>query len=122
MTVQIINQLNHNAMEKKEIKAKAEAFCAKPKAYRKSEEGQAEFAELGAPVQAKVREILEGRRGFRRVNGVIEFTQEALEAEIARLEAKEADYATRVKAIKKVIAERKDELAERFGEVNDNDK
>jgi len=109
-------------MEKKEIKAQAEAYCANPKAYRTSEEGQAEFAELSAPVQAKVREILEGRRGFRRVNGVIELSQEALEAEIARLEAKEADYADRVKAIKKVIADRKDELAERFGEVNDNEK
>ncbi|NCN39986.1 hypothetical protein GW916_01925 [bacterium] len=109
-------------MEKKEIKALAEAFCENPKKYRKSEEGVAKFNELDAPVKAKVREILEARRGFRRVNGVIEFTQEALEAEIARLEAKEADYTDRVKAIKKVIAERKEELAERFGEVNDNDK
>lgn len=109
-------------MEKKEIKAQAEAFCENPKAYRKSEEGQAEFKELDAPVQAKVREILEGRRGFRRVNGVVEFTKEALEAEIARLEAKGLEYADRAKAIKKVIAERKDELAERFGEDNDNEK
>lgn len=106
-------------MEKKEIKAQAEAYCANPKAYRKSEEGQAEFNALEAPVKAKVREILEGRRGFRRVNGVIEFSKEALEAEIARLEAKESEYDERKKAIKKVIAERKEELAERFGGDNE---
>jgi len=109
-------------MEKKEIKALAEAFCANPKSYRKSAEGQAEFNEFEAPVKAKVREILEGRRGFRRVNGVIEFSQESLEAEIARLETKEAEYAQRSKTIKKLIAERKDELAERFGGSNDNQK
>ena len=106
-------------MEKKEIKAQAEAYCANPKSYRQSEDGQAELASLPTPVQAKVREILEGRRGFRRVNGVIEFSQEALEAEIARLEEKEATYDERKKAIKKLIAERKEELAERFGENND---
>lgn len=109
-------------MDKKEIKAQAEAYCENPKAYRLSEKGQKEFAKLGAPVQAKVREILEGRRGYRRVNGVVEFSQDALVAEIARLEAKEADYAVRTKAIKKLIAERKDELAERFGESNTNEK
>lgn len=102
-------------MDKKEIKVQAEAYCDQPKAYRKSEEGQAEFNELPAPVKAKVREILEGRRGFRRVNGVIEFSKEALEAEIARLENKADEYVSRGKAIKKLIEERKEELAERFG-------
>lgn len=109
-------------MDKKEIKAQAEAYCENPKSYRVSEKGQAELAKLDAPVRAKVREILEGRRGFRRVNGVIELSQDALEAEIARLEAKEADYAIRSKEIKKLIKERKEELAERFGEVNTNEK
>lgn len=106
-------------MDKKEIKAQAEAYCEQPKSYRKSEEGQAEFNALPLPVQAKAREILEGRRGFRRVNGKIEFSKEALEAEIARLEEKEAMYDERKSAIKKLIKERKEELAERFGETNE---
>lgn len=106
-------------MEKKEIKAQAEAYCENPKAWRKSEKGQAALAKLDAPVRAKVREILEGRRGFRRVNGVIEFSKEALEAEIARLETKADEYVSRGKAIKKLIEERKEELAERFGGDNE---
>ena len=103
-------------MDKKEIKAQAEMYCENPKAWRKSQEGVAALAKLPAPVQAKVREILEARRGFRRVNGVIEFSKEALVADIARLEQKEADLADRSKAVKSLIAERKAELAERFGE------
>ena len=105
-------------MEKKDIKAQAESYCANPRDWRKSEEGQAAFAKLPAPVQAKVREILEGRRGFRRVNGHIEFSKESLEAEIARLEEKSVMYDERKAAIKKLIKERKEEYAERFGEDN----
>lgn len=105
-------------MEKKEIKAQAEAYCEQPKAYRKSEEGQAEFNALPAPVKAKAREILEGRRGFRRVNGEIEFSKEALVADIARLKEKRADMEARLPLLDAKIAEKEDELAERFGEDN----
>lgn len=106
-------------MDKKEIKAQAEAFCENSKAFRKSAEGQAAFAALEAPVQAKVREILEGRRGFRRVNGVIEFTKEALEGQIARLEGKRADIEAKLPAIDARIADLKAELSERFGGDNE---
>lgn len=106
-------------MDKKEIKTLAEAYCKNPKSYRKSDEGQAELANLPAPVQAKVREILEARRGFRRVNGKIELSKEALIAEIARLEEKEADVKAKLPVLKALISERKDELAERFGETNE---
>lgn len=103
-------------MDKAEIKAKAEAYCDRPKAWRKSAEGQKALAELPAAVQTKVREMLEGRRGFRKVNGVMEFTKEGLEEQIARLEEKAEMYAERSKAVKKLIAERKAEYAERFGD------
>jgi len=106
-------------MDKKDIKAQAEAYCAQDKAYRRSEEGQAELAALPAPVQAKVREILEGRRGFRRVNGEIELSKEALVAEIARLKEKRADTEARLPLLDAKITEREDELAERFGEDNE---
>lgn len=106
-------------MDKKTIKAQAEAFCANPRSYRKSEEGVAEFSSLPVEVQAKAREILEARRGFRRVNGKIELTKEALVSEIARLEAKEADTKAKLPLIKALIVERKAELAERFGENNE---
>lgn len=105
-------------MDKKEIKAQAEAFCANPKSYRKSEEGQAEFNTLALPVQAKVREILEGRRGFRRVNGVIEFSKEALAEQIARLKTKRVDTEAKLPLIDARIEELEDEYAERFGEAN----
>lgn len=106
-------------MDKKEVKTLAEAYCKNPKSHRKSEEGQAELANLPAPVQAKVREILEARRGFRRVNGKIEFSKETLISEIERLSEKKASYAERTKAINARVAELKDELAERFGENNE---
>jgi len=107
-------------MEKKDIKAQAEAYCSQDKSYRRSEEGQAELASLSAPVQAKVREILEGRRGFRRVNGEIELTKEALVAEIARLNEKRVETEARLPLLDAKIAEKEDELAERFGGDNDN--
>lgn len=119
MTAQIISNLNHNAMDKKEIKAQAEAFCANPRSYRKSEEGVKEFSSLAAPVQAKAREILEGRRGFRRVNGSIELSKEAIVAHIARLKAKRDDMEARLPLIDARVAELEDELSERFGETNE---
>lgn len=105
-------------MDKKEIKAQAEAYCANPKSYRKSQEGQAELASLTAPVQAKVREILEARRGFRRVNGVLEFSNEALAEQIARLKEKRADIEAKLPVIDARIAELEDTQAERNGESN----
>jgi predicted nuclease with TOPRIM domain len=105
-------------MEKKEIKSLAEAFCAKGKSYRKSEEGVAEFNALAQPVQAKVREIVEANRGFRRVNGSLEFTEEALKAQIERLEVKKADMEARLPVLENKISDLKDELAERFGDNN----
>lgn len=106
-------------MEKKDIKAQAEAYCSQDKSYRRSAEGQAELAALPAPVQAKVREILEGRRGFRRVNGEIELTQDALVAEIARLKEKRVDTEAKLPLLDAKIAEKEEELAERFGEDNE---
>ena len=103
-------------LTKSEIKAQAVAYCDKAKAYRKSDEGQAELAAMAPAVQTKVREILEGNRGFRRVNGKIEMTKEALVANIARLEEKAEMFDERKKAVKGRISELKDELAERFGE------
>lgn len=102
-------------MDKAEIKAQAEAYCENPKAWRKSAEGVEALLELPAQVQAKVREILEGRRGFRRVNGVVEFTQEALDGEIARLEEKKEMYGERAVLIDTRISELKAERSERFG-------
>lgn len=106
-------------MDKKEVKTLAEAYCKNPRSYRKSEEGQAEFNALAQPVQAKVREILEARRGFRRVNGKIEFTKETLVSEIARLKQKREDMEARLPLIDARVAELEDELAERFGENNE---
>ncbi len=106
-------------MDKKDIKAQAEAYCSQDKSYRRSEEGQAELASLPAPVQAKVREILEGRRGFRRVNGEIEMTKEALVADIARLKEKRADMEARLPLLDAKITAKEEELAERFGEDNE---
>lgn len=106
-------------MDKKEIKAQAEAYCANPKAWRKSAEGVAALAELPAPVQAKVREVLEARRGFRRVNGKVEFSKEALEAQIARLKTKREDTEAKLSLIDARVAELEDEFAERFGENNE---
>jgi hypothetical protein len=102
-------------MDKKEIKSQAEAFCANPRVYRKSAEGQAEFAQLAPAVQAKVREVLEARRGFRRVNGVIEFDETTLAGEIARLKDKKATLAAREELLDSRIAELEAEQAERFG-------
>lgn len=106
-------------MDKKEIKAQAEAYCKNPRSYRKSEEGVAELASLPAPVQSKVREILEGRRGFRRVNGTLEFSKDALVAHIARLKEKKADTEAKLPLIDARIAELETELSERFGETNE---
>lgn len=106
-------------MDKKEIKAQAETYCANPRNYRKSEEGQAELAALAAPVQAKVREILEANRGFRRVNGVLEFSKEALTSQIAGLKDKRADIEARLPVIDARIAELESDLAERFGGNNE---
>lgn len=106
-------------MDKKEVKAQAEAYCEQSKEYRRSAEGQAELASLPAPVQAKVREILEGRRGFRRVNGEIELSKEALVADIARLKEKRADTEARLPLLDAKIAAREEEYAERFGEDNE---
>lgn len=103
-------------MEKSDVKTQAEAYCAQEKAYRRSEEGQAEFASLPTPVQAKVREILEGRRGFRRVNGEIELSKKALVAEVARLKEKRADTKAKLPLLDAKIKAREAELAERFGE------
>lgn len=100
-------------LTKTEIKAQAEAYCDKAKAYRKSAEGVKELSEMAPVVQSKVREILEGRRGFRRVNGVIEFSDKALAAEITRLEEKSEMYDERKKVIKGRILELKKELADR---------
>ena len=105
-------------MEKSEIKAQAEAFCAKPRVWRKSVEGQKAFAKLSVPVQGRVREMLEARRGFRRVNGNIEFSKAALEERIERLGEKYEDTKARLPLIKAKIGELKAELAERFGEDN----
>lgn len=103
-------------LTKSEIKAMAEAYCDKAKAYRKSDEGQKELAEMAPAVQTKVREILEGNRGFRRVNGKIEFSKEALVAHIARLEEKSEMYDERKKALKGRISELQADLADRFGD------
>lgn len=105
-------------MEKTEIKAQAEAYCEQPKSYRRSQEGQEALAALPAPVQAKVREILEGRRGFRRVNGEIELSKPALKAEIARLKEKRADTEAKLPLLDAKIAARETEYDERFGEDN----
>lgn len=102
-------------MDKKDIKAKAEAFCAQDKSYRKSEEGIAEFNSLAPQIQSKVKEILEARRGFRRVNGSLEFSEEGLKAQIERLEAKKAEMESRLPVLDVKISDLKDELAERFG-------
>lgn len=107
-------------LSKAEIKAQAEAFCDKAKAYRKSAEGLTELAEMAPAVQSKVREILEGNRGFRRVNGKMEFSKEALVAHIARLEEKAEMYDERKKAIKGRISELKADLADRFGDEGNN--
>lgn len=106
-------------MEKSQIKAQAEAYCENPKAWRKSAEGAKAFSELPAPVQAKVRELLEGRRGFRRVNGKIEFSKDALKEQIARLKEKSADIKAKLPLIDARIAELESEYDERFGEDNE---
>lgn len=102
-------------MDKKEIKAIAEAFCAKDRSYRKSDEGVAEFNSFAPQVQSKVREILEAKRGFRRVNGSLEFSEEGLKAQIERLEAKKAEMESRLPVLDQKISDFKDELEERFG-------
>jgi len=106
-------------MDKKDIKTQAEAYCKNPKKYRKSPEGVTAFLALAAPVQAKVREILEGNRGFRRVNGVLEFSKEGLNDQITRLEEKLADVEAKKPLLKARISELKSEYKERFGETNE---
>lgn len=101
-------------MNKAEIKALAEAFVEKGKAYFKSAEGREEFAGLPSDVQQAVHDLRNEARGMRRVNGKIEFTKKGLKAEIGRLEEKFEMYDERKKALKSRIAELKAEYAERF--------
>lgn len=105
-------------MEKKEVKALAVAYCENPRAWRKSEEGQKALSKLSPAVQTEVKSMLEARRGFRRVNGVIEFDKKALVSEIARLKSKRADMKARLPLIDARVKELEEQLAERFGEDN----
>lgn len=100
-------------MDKKEIKAQTENFCNQPKGFRMSPEGVKTLAALPAQVQSEVNKILEARRGFRRVNGVIEFTKTALKAEIERLETKYADTKASLPILKDRIEDLKTQLEER---------
>lgn len=106
-------------MDKKDIKAQAKSFVDKPRKERKSDKGQEAFEKLPIAVQKEVKTTLEARRGFARVNGVIQFTKEALEEQITRLETKYEDRKASLPVLKARIEELKDEYAERFGENNE---
>lgn len=100
-------------MDKKE---QAKAFAALPKAERKTA-----FAALPEDVKPLAREIVTAKyRGFRHVNGRVEFSQEALAEQIAHFTAKEAELEDRKAKVGARLAELNAEYAERFGAVEDN--
>jgi len=93
------------------LRQQAEAFAALPKKERK-----AVWPTLPKEVKLLGRELVTSRnRGFRHVNGRIEFSKKRLAEEIARLKEKRDAYASRGKIISSKIAEYEAEYAERFG-------
>lgn len=101
-------------MTKAEIKTQAKEFVAKGKAFFVSQEGRIAFSKLPVDVQQEVHDLRNGVRGYRRVNGKLEFTKAGLKAEIERLEEKSEMYDERKKAIKVIIAELQADYSERF--------
>lgn len=96
-------------MENVEVRKRAEAFAALPKAERKTA-----FAELPDAVKPLARELVTSKyRGFRHVNGRIEMGQELLASEIARLTAKEAELEVRKEKVGNRIAELREEWTSR---------
>ena len=100
--------------EKGTLVQQAKAFAALPKKERK-----AQFSALPDNVKLLAREMVTMRnRGFRHVNGRIEFTQEKLASEIARLKQKRDDFEARKIKLDQKVKDYQDEYAERFGALS----
>lgn len=100
-------------MANESIKQQAEAFAALPKAERK-----VQWAALPDDVKPLARELVTSKyRGFRHVNGRLEFSQELLASEIKRLTEKEAEMEVRKTKVGERKLELQKEYAERFGEL-----
>ncbi len=98
-------------MAEKSIKQQAEEFAALPRSERK-----ATFASLPDAVRPLARELVTLKyRGFRHVNGRLEFSQAGLAEQIAHLKQKEVDLAERKIKVGERKQELQEEYAERFG-------
>jgi hypothetical protein len=101
-------------MNIQKVKEEASKFLNTPKKERRAKDG---FNKLHPDVQHEVRKVLEGRRGFRKINGKIEFTDAELENQILRLNEKKQAYIERVPLIDERIADLEAEQASRQGET-----
>lgn len=100
------------ALSRKEIKAKAKAYLDTPKAERRAAGTFHKILEKEPEVAHEIRKVLEGRRGYRRVNGRMEFTPAALRDQIERKREKLASLDDRKKILQAQIEDHEDELAE----------
>ena len=89
-------------MQETEIMEKVEAFVALPRKERREK-----FFGLDPEVRKRARVLIEKRRGiaFRTSDGDMVLTEEAYDAEIARLNEKKGEMASRVAALDNKIAE-----------------
>lgn len=95
------------------VKAEAAKYLNTPKAERRAKGLFKKIAETQPEVAHEIRKVLEGRRGFRKINGVIEFTDSELVNQIDRLKEKKQAWEERGPQIDERIADLEAELESR---------